>query len=164
MGKRRHAEVLEMTMTKSQTEEQRRLRAARNARYAATHKEQKRVRNAEYYVANKHEISAQHSTYNRTHSEMTQSKAALYRLNNPEKFAARMAVWDEVRSHRWPPPSFQVCEICGEAQAQQYHHHNGYGPGHEIDVIAVCKECHAAEHRKAKHVPTQRQTEVAGVS
>jgi hypothetical protein len=44
-----------------------------------------------------------------------------------------------------PPAKTLLCVDCG-AQAQEYHHHNGYEPEHLLDVIPVCRACHGKRH------------------
>lgn len=43
----------------------------------------------------------------------------------------------------------EACEECGARPESPLHghHHNGYGPGHEIDVRWLCAGCHARTHR-----------------
>lgn len=42
---------------------------------------------------------------------------------------------------------------CADCHAEGYvqgHHHNGYGPGHELDVVWLCRLCHEARHHGRK--------------
>lgn len=59
---------------------------------------------------------------------------------------ARVAVGTAVRRGKLPPVSTMVCVVCDEAQAEQWHHHNGYEKEHWLDVVPVCRECHGKEH------------------
>ena len=46
-----------------------------------------------------------------------------------------------------PKPTDVLCsQGCGQT-AVEYHHHHGYLPPHETDVIPVCLDCHAKIHR-----------------
>jgi hypothetical protein len=65
----------------------------------------------------------------------------------PEKKSAQDAVRHRVAAGKFPPAYTMVCEICKENQAAHWHHHRGYDKPHRFDVIAVCVECHTAEHR-----------------
>lgn len=67
---------------------------------------------------------------------------------HPQKRRARRAVSYMVEHGLWPPAWTMVCEVCQEAQAAHWHHHNGYNEKHKLDTIAVCVTCHVDEHRK----------------
>jgi rubredoxin len=41
------------------------------------------------------------------------------------------------------------CQECGIEPAQG-HHHNGYEPGHELDLVWLCPKHHSAAHRAMK--------------
>ena len=41
------------------------------------------------------------------------------------------------------------CADCG-AEPAQGHHHNGYGPGHQLDVVWLCPKHHSAAHRRMR--------------
>ncbi len=69
-----------------------------------------------------------------------------YRSKCPDKIMARRAVQMATRRNDLPTASGLVCEYCQEAQAQQYHHHEGYAPEHVLDVVALCMECHGKEN------------------
>jgi hypothetical protein len=44
------------------------------------------------------------------------------------------------------------CEDCGRTYASLHAHHlNGYGPGHELDVIWLDPKCHRAAHTHRGH-------------
>jgi hypothetical protein len=59
---------------------------------------------------------------------------------------ARVAVGTAVRRGKLPVVSTMICCVCNEAQAEQWHHHNGYDKAHWLDVVPVCRECHGKEH------------------
>jgi len=119
--------------------------------YKEAHKEQTAASQKSYRAAHRDERKVYQDAWYAAHPTAMSESGKRMRLLYPEKTAARRKVRTEVRSGRYPPPNAMVCRICGEAQAQQYHHHNGYGPGYELDVIAVCKECHKEAHKeKAK--------------
>lgn len=64
-----------------------------------------------------------------------------YKIRHPERAKARIAVIKAVKTGRLPRPDSLQCHYC-PAQANQYHHHNGYEPIHYLDVIPVCTKCH----------------------
>lgn len=63
-----------------------------------------------------------------------------YRAKHKERVKARWKVANEVKRGRMPHPSTLLCR-CG-APAAEYHHHMGYAPEHELDVIPLCGPCH----------------------
>lgn len=85
-------------------------------------------------------------TYRLRNPEKVSEQHKLRNALQPEKYQARNAVHALVLRGDFPPASALVCEICQEAQAQQYHHWHGYDEKHQTDVIAVCHECHGKEH------------------
>lgn len=82
------------------------------------------------------------------------------RIDNPEKYRkrdkierqncdankimARQAVGNAIRYHNFPKPTECQCEICNN-QATEYHHPN-YDKSDWLNVIPVCKKCHADIH------------------
>jgi hypothetical protein len=60
-------------------------------------------------------------------------------------FAARNQVTHALATGRLCKPMF--CERCGEVTRKlDSHHHRGYSRRHALDVIFVCRRCHAKEH------------------
>ena len=80
-------------------------------------------------------------------SSLFRKRVREYRESSPEKYKAHNAVTNAITRLDLPHASGLVCESCQEAQAQQYHHHNGYAPEHVLDVVALCTTCHGEEHR-----------------
>ena len=122
-------------------------RAAHKAEITAwreAHREEKAAYNAAYCAAHR----AERAAYRAAHPEVDRAVKAQEDAAHPEKRIARNAVNQAVKMGRFPPANTMACHLCGNAQAQEWHHHNGYGPGHEMDVIAVCKQCHTEVHRK----------------
>lgn len=66
--------------------------------------------------------------------------------NRGDAVRARGAINKAVLRGDFPPPASMVCEGCQEAQAQHYHHPQGYAKEHWLDVIALCTECHGKAH------------------
>ena len=122
--------------------------AAYDAARYVTHKDEMDARRDAYRAANKEKVTARVKVYTTTHRAERALRMAEYRARNPEKEAARRKVKIEVRAFRFPPANTMVCDICGEALAHHWHHHNGYSPEHALDVIAVCRLCHIAAHKK----------------
>ena len=67
---------------------------------------------------------------------------------NTEKVLARNAVSHAVEQKQLVPAFTLECgQNCGRP-AFDYHHHLGYEPEHWLDVVPVCRTCHAKIHRK----------------
>jgi len=49
----------------------------------------------------------------------------------------------------------QPCADCG-AEKVQAHHHNGYDPEHELDVVWLCRPHHMARHGRQSRAPWER--------
>lgn len=47
-----------------------------------------------------------------------------------------------------------TCSDCGGGGSVQGHHHNGYGPGHELDVVWLCAGCHRVRHNRRASLPS----------
>jgi hypothetical protein len=47
------------------------------------------------------------------------------------------------------------CVDCG-ALGLQAHHHNGYDPDHELDVVWLCRRCHLVRHGRMPKPPWER--------
>lgn len=69
-----------------------------------------------------------------------------YRKRNVGKSQARAAVSDAVRRRILPRVGALTCR-CGN-RASNYHHHKGYDKVYWLDVIPLCRLCHAKEHPK----------------
>ena len=122
-------------------------KAAYDATYYAAHRAEIIERHIAYYAAHK----AEYADYNAAHKQERAAAAAAHRRQHPQRVLARKAVAQEVHMFRFPAANTMVCEVCGEALAHHWHHHNGYEPEHALDVIAVCRECHFAIHKANSH-------------
>lgn len=71
---------------------------------------------------------------------------ASYAMRCTDKRRARHKVERAVEWGRIKPARMYRCAVCNDAQAVEYHHHNGYSEEHYLDVIPVCKKCHTAAH------------------
>jgi hypothetical protein len=71
------------------------------------------------------------------------------KIIHPEQYAARWAVTSAVRSHRLPNVFTLFCRGSLDCykKSEVYHHHLGYAPEHWLDVMPVCKKCHAKLHQ-----------------
>jgi len=84
---------------------------------------------------------------NRRHAKTKKGKATsrkamkAWTKRNPERRTAPYLVRNEIKAGRMPHPTALVC-YCG-ASAEQYHHPDYSKP---LDVVAVCKPCHASIH------------------
>lgn len=73
-------------------------------------------------------------------------ESAKSKSNTSNEARARGTVSDAVRNGKLPPAWSMVCDGCQEAQAAEWHHHNGYEREHWLDVVARCLDCHGLEH------------------
>jgi hypothetical protein len=76
-----------------------------------------------------------------------------YWFSHPEELKrhkARQFITNAVSAGRLPRPDSIQCS-CGE-QAVQYHHYKGYEPDHWLDVVPVCRKCHAILHGQAPNL------------
>jgi len=67
-------------------------------------------------------------------------------LRNPNVEKARRAVRHAVRDGKLPAVHTLNCYRCN-ANAQEYHHHNGYEKTNWFDIKPVCKKCHRIIHK-----------------
>lgn len=68
-----------------------------------------------------------------------------YRKNNPAKYKAHNAVNNAVRDGRLIKP--KSCEHCGEIK-RIYGHHHSYEEKDWLDIVWLCQQCHADEHKR----------------
>jgi hypothetical protein len=76
-----------------------------------------------------------------------------WKTNHANKYPERPPAWYKVKramlDGTLPHPSSLDCVACG-SPAEHYHHHNGYLPPHELDVIALCRDCHVKADRQLR--------------
>jgi len=103
----------------------------------------------EAYAADKEKYALKYKAYKATERgrKLVNQHNKKWRAANLEKAKAQRKVNYQVSSGQFPSAGTMVCDVCQEALAHHWHHHNGYGPGHEIDVIAICRPCHYEAHR-----------------
>lgn len=73
-----------------------------------------------------------------------------------DKRQARSRVNHAVDIGLFPDPKSLPCADCGhrtldDGKRHEYHHHNGYGAEHQLDVIALCPRCHARRDHAVTH-------------
>jgi hypothetical protein len=69
---------------------------------------------------------------------------------NRDKQHANAAVRHAVSDGKLQRPDALRCSVCS-GPANNYHHHLGYSPDHQLDVIPVCWECHFVLDKKTKY-------------
>lgn len=84
----------------------------------------------------------------------------MYRLNRPaaskvsseefreireDMYRSEKMLYIAIKEGKIPKASSLICR-CGNP-AKEYHHHNGYSAGKELDVVPLCRTCHGQEHR-----------------
>lgn len=106
-------------------------------------------KSAKYY-----EDPSKFSRYRREYSQRPERIAARVesekrqRAASPEKFKARIAVNNAIargKMERLP------CRDCGDPNSHA-HHHDYSKP---LDVVFLCRACHAAEHRRERGTPME---------
>lgn len=94
------------------------------------------------------EIGLRHKIHDQMHPEQVKIKVKKYRKKYPEREAARVKVKTEVQAGRLPKVSTLRCSACNWKQAKVYHHHLGYAPEHQLDVVPLCHPCHEIADRE----------------
>lgn len=77
-----------------------------------------------------------------------QSSSGRSELGQQRKLA-RTRLAEAIRNDRFPRANTQKCSVCG-AQANEYHHANGYDADRWDDVVPMCRKCHGETRRKHK--------------
>jgi hypothetical protein len=89
-------------------------------------------------------VREQTREWRRKYNKTPQHRAAMssYYKRNPVKNRARALLNKRVREGVIvPPPSCSKCGIVGKVEG---HHHRGYEPPFQLDVVWLCKPCHNA--------------------
>ena len=63
---------------------------------------------------------------------------------------AHQAVAYAVKTGRLSNARTQTCVSCGGG-ADIWHHHKGYAEKNKLNVVAICRRCHAIEHNGGTH-------------
>lgn len=68
-------------------------------------------------------------------------------IRDGDKAQARQRTNHEVNNGRLPHPNTLPCHFCRHVFEEggtrhEYHHHNGYGAAHQLDVVPACAKCH----------------------
>lgn len=71
--------------------------------------------------------------------------ASPYPSHQPDARKAHNLVLRAIQRGDLPRVTERACAHCGK-DATEYHHHNGYDPGYELDVIPLCHSCHKFAH------------------
>ena len=103
-------------------------------------------RNRTWRDRNREHIKAYNAQRYATMTEYIKRAERKSAVRYPQKVKARQAVYRKVKIGQFPPAWTMVCEVCEEAQAAHWHHHNGYDDKHLVDVMAICTACHGKEH------------------
>ena len=124
--------------------------AIRRERYNPTEEQPERHRQASRlrYANNKEYFRQYYASRFAERPEVFRRYTQEARRRHPLRYKAHAAVALAVKHDDLPAAKTMVCEVCGEALAAHWHHHNGYAPECHLDVIAVCIECHGKAHRK----------------
>lgn len=126
--------------------------------YHEINRDRRRADIAEYRRQNKEELSRKERERRadpvyrekrkealRQWRELNSEHVAIY--NRSQQAKARAAVNKAVLRGDLPHATTQVCTLCEEASAKEYHHYAGYEPENWYEVIPLCTVCHGREHR-----------------
>lgn len=83
--------------------------------------------------------------YRIIHKDRCDAYRCKWEKTNKEKKRALGMLSYRIRKGTILPANNFMCVKCSKP-AEDYHHHNGYINGHELDVIAVCRVCHQMLH------------------
>lgn len=119
-------------------------------KYYETHKEEHKRSVANWTKNNPEKVKAIVANYRVKNVEKIkeyrkQFGAALTRKSRnkfPVRYKARNKVNNSVAKGLIPSVKTLRCYDCGN-HATDYHHHLGYEPQHWLDVIPLCRKCHA---------------------
>ncbi|MCJ7483868.1 MAG: hypothetical protein MUO31_12995 [Thermodesulfovibrionales bacterium] len=74
--------------------------------------------------------------------------AKRYCKQHPNRAKATHVVNHSVERGELPRPKTLQCHY-GNHPAREYHHWHGYAPEHWLDVVPICKKCHAKTYSKS---------------
>jgi hypothetical protein len=107
-----------------------------------------RKKSKQYYKDNRPNILQRVKEYfkTKTGKEIKIKGREKYKNKYPEKIKAGRAISHAIQANKIPKARDLICHICGERQAEHYHHHKGYEERYWLDVIPVCIQCHNNIH------------------
>lgn len=116
-------------------------------KYGRSNKIKRRAYHRKHYERNRDSIVARTTAYHQSDAgRKAQTVAdANARIKFPEKVAARESVRLAVQSGRLTK---EPCVKCGAPKT--HGHHEDYSK--PLDVVWLCKDCHAARHREMRQV------------
>lgn len=122
---------------------------AQQREYQEKNKEKIKARQAAWYEKNRKERLEYQNAWNAEHRQTQPNRkqyTQTYFDKHPERKTARERIKHAIKIGKLPRPTSLECAHCG-TPADGYHHHNGYGPDHYLDVIPLCTQCHAQADR-----------------
>lgn len=84
--------------------------------------------------------------YAQTQKGKAKKRRHYLKIKDTLKWKARNAVRQKINTGKMNYARMLACAFCGK-QASSWHHHLGYKKQHWLDVIPLCKICHANEHK-----------------
>lgn len=127
-------------------------RIAHSAKYYRENKERLLAEQRAARSSNRQYYREQDRALYAKHREKIIAKRRAYRAANPEKVAAYKAV---KRAKRMNMLTVGPCQVCGLTpkkvngrQRIEAHHHKGYAPEHQLDVIWLCRSHHRIANRQ----------------
>ena len=111
--------------------------------------EHRRKYNKRYYQDNREKIIENEKAYGKSEQGTKARRKAqkVYRKNHPDTVRAKNRLWEAIKREELLPAPSHECVDCGK-QAEQYHHHKGYGLEHALDVVPMCRPCHRERHNQ----------------
>lgn len=127
------------------TREHREERLKYSKEYYHSHKEQAREYKRKWEEKNRGWKNECARKWSREHKEQLLEKQRKYRKKNPEKCRAQSLVNSYVARGKIIRP--MQCEVCGKIGRTDAHHEDYTKP---LDVIWVCRKCHAMLDKKRR--------------
>jgi len=122
---------------------------AATARWRAAYPEAARAYVARWQAAHPEAIRAANARWRAAHPEANRASKARWRAAHPESVKAHNDANYAIESGRLVYPD--VCERCGKPNLKFDKHHPDYA--RPLDVVFLCRHCHALLHRKAVTCP-----------
>jgi hypothetical protein len=115
-------------------------------------KECHRKKRMEYYKlegriqqAEKRKVLLSDPVYREKRNEYFRKYAKSRRANSRAKWLANVSISTAIELGELVPPKH--CELCKKETKLHGHHWHGYSPSKWLDVLWLCPECHAYQHK-----------------
>lgn len=126
-------------------------RNERRRAWAESNPEKATASSRRWKRANLNHVREYNQNWAEENRDTVNSRIQEWKLRNPHKVAAQRAVRREINRGSIPHPSTLPCHICGSVASD--YHHSSYKVHDHLNVIPMCRACHAQWHRR--HTPTR---------